>query len=130
MMPTLSSLVSPGVGYSVPINFIHNFQGHITGVREIENPSWAPVLHRVCIPEEYNLMRVNSIPQGAMIDPISSTMFLPVITSQKHWKSLSNHRKSQSEARNHSWVWKNIGDCFSTSKAIMKNMGQSITQIP
>ena len=57
---------------------------------------------------EYKLMRVNSVPHGhpAMINSISSTMFFPVITSQKHQKSLSNSRKSQSEAGNHSSIWK------------------------
>ena len=49
-------------------------------------------------------MRINPVPHGR--PPISSTMFSPMITSQKHQKSLWNHQKSQSEAGNHSWVWK------------------------
>ena len=48
--------------------------------------------------------------RAPMIDSISSTMFFPVITSQKYRKSWSNRRKSRSDSGNHSWVWKKHQD--------------------
>ena len=83
---------------------------------DIENPSWVPVSNKVMLNEfvfqkaramasdfcgiqTYNgELRSTRVP---MIDSISYKNFFPVITSQKHQKSLSNHWKSQSEERNH-----------------------------
>ena len=77
----------------------------------------------VCIPEtmsnnEWFLWNTNS--RGWTLFCIGAHDrlydFFPVITSQKHWKLLSNPRKSRSETGNHSWVWKKwnvFGEHFS-----------------
>ena len=87
----------------------------------IENPSWVPVRNEVH-PSEFVFQKsrvmasdfcgiqthegeVHSA-RSSIIDSISFTMFFPVTASQRHGISLSNHRKSQSETGNHSWVWK------------------------
>ena len=91
----------------------------------MENPSWAPVRNRVH-PHEFVFQKSRAIASdfcgiqthedelcsawALMINSISTTVFFfPVITSQKHQKLLSNHRKSWSEARNHSWVGTKTG---------------------
>ena len=91
---------------------------------DIENPSWAPV-HGVH-PSEFVFQKSRAIAsdfcgiqthEGELYStrrPWSTLLllqwfFFHVITSQKHWKSLSNRRKSRSEAGNHSWEWKKGG---------------------
>ena len=87
----------------------------------IENPSWAPLWNGVH-PSDFVFQKSRAIAsdfcgiqahegelrsaRAPMIDSISFTMFFPVITSQKHRKSLSNRQKSRSEVGSHSRVWK------------------------
>ena len=98
----------------VTVNFTHTFQGYLTDTgNHIKNPSWVPMWNAVH-PSEFVFQKSRATasdfcgiqthkgelhstwaPWSILFLP---QCFFPVITSQKHQKSLSNHRKLWSKA--------------------------------